>query len=145
MLDTPEFNSPGDMLKDIEKARSDARAVVNPSELLGTWNACDPDTSGLVRVVVAGAGAGTTVQVFGACHPTPCDWGVEPAIAYAANVSSSDSVAFTATYKVSFKKVIVTGVLDSGSLRVETFNKFTDGSGRSDYYSKGYLCRRKRQ
>ena len=145
MLDTPEFNAPGDMMQEMEKAKAATRAVVSPSALLGTWNACDPDTSGLVRVVLAASGSGMTVQVFGACHPTPCDWGVEPAIAYAANVSATESVAFTATYKFSFKKVIVTGVLDSGSMRVETFNRFTDGSGRSDYYSKGYFCRRKRQ
>jgi hypothetical protein len=56
-------------------------------------------------------------------------------------VSSSSAVAFSAHYKFSFKDTIVTGVLDSGSLRVETFNHFTDGSGRSDYYSRGYFCK----
>jgi hypothetical protein len=45
------------------------------------------------------------------------------------------------TYKFSFKETIVTGVLDSGSLRVETFNHFTDGSGRSDYYTRRYFCK----
>jgi hypothetical protein len=145
MLDTPEFNSPADMLRDIEKAKVSTRAVVSPSALLGTWNACDPDTSGIVRVVVAASGTGMTVQVFGACHPTPCDWGVQQGTSYATGVSATDSVALTATYKFGFKRVIVTGVLDAGSMRVETFNMFTDGSGRSDYYSKGYFCRRKRQ
>jgi len=58
-----------------------------------------------------------------------------------ANVSSSAAVAFSGRYKFSFKEAIVTGVLDSGSLIVETFNHFTDGSGRSDYYTKGYFCK----
>jgi hypothetical protein len=44
-------------------------------------------------------------------------------------------------YKFGFKETIVVGVLDRGSLIVETFDHFTDGSGRSDYYSKAYLCK----
>lgn len=147
MLDKIDFNSPGDMVQDsaADGPAAADRAVVGPDALLGTWNACDPETSGLVRVVIGAAAEGITVQVFGACTPTPCDWGVVPGIGYAANVGSSESVAFTASYRFSFKTAIVTGVLDSGSLRVETFNRFTDSSGRSDYYSKGYFCRRKRQ
>jgi hypothetical protein len=66
-------------------------------------------------------------------------------LAYAESVSSSTSVAFTARYEFKFKETIVTGVLDSGSLRVETFDHFTDGSGRSDHYSRGYLCKQRRR
>ena len=47
----------------------------------------------------------------------------------------------TAMYKFSFKETILVGALDRGSLVVETFDNFTDGSGRSDYYSKYYLCK----
>jgi hypothetical protein len=81
------------------------------------------------------------MQAFGACTPRPCDWGAVPGLAYAANVSATGAVAFSARYEFDFKEVIVTGVLDSGSLRVETFNHFTDGSGRSDYYTRGYFCK----
>ena len=63
--------------------------------------------------------------------------GVVPGLAYAADVSSSAAVAFTAQYKFSFKDTIVTGVLDQRTLIVETFNHFTDGSGRSDSLLEG--------
>jgi len=109
--------------------------------LVGTWENCDPATRGLVRIVIAASGGGITVHAFGACVPTPCDWGPVPGLSYAADVSSSTSVAFSANYKFDFVETILTGVLDRGSLVVESFEHFVDGSGRSDYYSKAYLCR----
>ena len=134
-----EFKAPADLAQKAAEVR--AAAAVGPAALLGTWNACDGATRGPVKVVIAASGAGITVNVFGACTPTPCDWGKVPGRSYAADVSSTVAVAFSAHYKFSFVDTIVTGVLDSGSLRVETFNHFTDGSGRSDYYSRGYFCK----
>jgi hypothetical protein len=141
MAEENEFNAPADQPEEA-KAEADAlSAVVGPAALVGTWNACDAATRSLVRVVIAASGSAITVHAFGACTPTPCDWGSVPGLAYAANVSASAAVAFTAHYKFSFKEAIVTGALDNGSLIVKTFNHFTDGSGRSDYYTKGYFCR----
>jgi hypothetical protein len=141
MAEEHEFNAPADQLEQARAREEEAAALVGPAALVGTWNACDAATRSLVRVVIGGSGSAITVHAFGACTPTPCDWGQVPGIAYAANVSSSAAVAFTAHYKFSFKQTIVTGVLDNGSLIVETFNHFTDNSGRSDYYTKGYFCK----
>jgi hypothetical protein len=131
-----EFRMPADLHE--EAAR---QAVAGPGALVGTWNACDSATRNLVRIVVAASGGGITVHAFGACTPTPCDWGAVPGLVYAANVSSPTAIAFTAEYKFSFSHVILTGVLDNGSLIVETFTHFTDKSGRSDYYAKQYMCK----
>jgi hypothetical protein len=79
-----EFNTP------LEKVERAAKAAVSVSPLVGTWTACDRHTNGIVRIVIAAKGAGITVQVFGACTPTPCDWGVVDGDAYAANVSATD-------------------------------------------------------
>jgi hypothetical protein len=145
MAEEHEFNAPSDQLEEAKAEAELLAAVVGPAALVGIWNACDAATRGLVRVVIAASGSAITVQAFGACTPTPCDWGSVPGFAYAANVSSSAAVAFSASYEFSFKETIVTGVLDNGSLIVETFNHFTDGSGRSDYYTKGYFCKGRRQ
>jgi hypothetical protein len=134
----PEFNAPADHSEEGEAPRTAAAVSVQP--LLGTWNNCDKATRGVVQVILT-AEAGLTVQAFGACTPTPCDWGKVKGLAYAANVSSTPAVAFSAIYKFGFKETILVGVLDRGSLVVQTFNHFTDGSGRSDYYGKFYLCK----
>jgi hypothetical protein len=141
MAEEHEFNAPSDQVEEARAEEEALAAVVGAGALVGTWNACDAATRGLVRVVIAASGSAITVHAFGACTPTPCDWGSVHGLAYAANVSSTAAVAFSAHYKFSFKDTIVTGVLDNGSLIVETFNHFTDGSGRSDYYSKGYFCK----
>ena len=142
----PEFNTPADQREEPAAAAAAAPApaaagVVSLQPLLGTWTNCDKATRGVVKVILSAQGSTLIVQAFGACTPTPCDWGKVKGLAYAANVSSSVPVAFSAIYKFSFKETILVGVLESGSLIVQTFDNFTDGSGRSDYYSKYYLCR----
>src|SRR5580704_8259342 len=77
-------------------------AVVSATPLLGTWTNINHATRDLVKIVIAASGAGISVDTFGACSPTPCNWGSAPGLAYAANVSSSPAVAFSAQYKFSF-------------------------------------------
>lgn len=131
------FNAPSDMLEKGFKAL--AKAVVTPGVLLGTWTNCDHHTRSLVRLVIAAAGTGITVHAFGACTPTPCDWGTAPAMAYSTGVTSPNGIAFTAHYKFAFKETTIVGRADMGLLTVELFDHFTDNSGRSDYYSINYM------
>ena len=109
--------------------------------LTGKWHNCDKNTRGLVSVVLGAKGSTLTVHGFGACVPTPCDWGVVEGIAYGESVVATEAIAFSAHYDFGFKETIVTGHLDSGTLIVETYDKFKDASGRSNYYSRVYLCR----
>lgn len=123
------------------QALAEAGGVLSLKNLVGKWNNCDKNTRGVVRVVLGTKGSALTVQVFGACTPTPCDWGVVAGIAYGESVVATEAIAFSARYTFSFKEAIVTGHLDNGTLILETYNKFTDASGRSNYYSREYLCR----
>jgi hypothetical protein len=112
-----------------------APAVVTPAALVGTWNNTDSATRDLVKIVIAAAGSGITVDAYGACSPSPCVWGAVPGFAYASNVSATPAEAFSAQYTFSFAKVIVVGHLNGKFLDVETFTVFTDGSGRSNLYT----------
>jgi len=118
----------------IVEGAATAAAVVS-APLAGTWKNINPATRDLVKVVIAAAGSGIKVEAFGACSPTPCDWGSVAGLAYATSVSSSPAVAFSAQYRFSFSQVILVGHLQGKNLIIETFTHFTDGSGRSDYYS----------
>jgi hypothetical protein len=109
--------------------------VVLPAPLLGTWHNINPSTNDLVKIVIASAGTGITVNPYGACVPTPCNWGAVHGVAYAPNVSSSKAEAFSATFAFGFANVIVVGHLRGSELLVETFTVFTDGSGRSNLYT----------
>ena len=111
------------------------------SALLGTWCNCDPNTRGIVKIELTEKSGTLHVHVYGACHPTPCDWGPVAGISYAESVVDNDAIAFTALYDHGFAERILTGRIDCGSLIVETYSTFKDGSGRSNYYSRAYLCR----
>jgi hypothetical protein len=131
-----EFKAPSHVA-----AAGAAAAIVSPAPLLGTWTNTDKATKDLVKVIIAASGSGISVDAFGACVPTPCVWGPVPGIAYAANVSSSPAVAFSAQYKFSFALVIVVGHLQGKYLEVETFTEFTDGSGRSNIYTTDQMVK----
>jgi hypothetical protein len=113
----------------------------SPAPLLGTWTNVDSSTGGIVKIVLGWAAGALNVHAFGACHPTPCDWGSVKGISYGAGVASNRAVAFTALYKFGFKETVLTGHLRSGSLVVEHFSHFTDGSHRFDYYADELLRR----
>lgn len=123
------------------KALADSSGTLSLKDLLGKWNNCDRNTRSIVRVVLGTKGSTLTVQGFGACTPTPCDWGVVAGIAYGDSVVATVAIAFTARFDFTFKETIMTGRLDNGTLIVETYDKFKDGSGRANYYSRVYLCR----
>ena len=106
-------------------------------ELWGTWQNVDPNTRGIIRVVLSDANGKIGVHVFGACTPTPCDWKQVKGLAYDASVAGGPALAFTANYSFSFMDTIVTGHLEGHNLIVEDFNTFKDGSGRAAFYEKG--------
>lgn len=133
------FMAPNDMIEKqvellkINKPIAAITVVSNP--IVGTWVNTNHDTLGLIRVTIAPKGNEITVQAFGACQPTPCDWGVVDGVIFAENVVSAPAVAFTAIYKFAFKQTTLVGHMYKGVLFVETFDHFTDQSGRADYYS----------
>lgn len=112
-----------------------AKLSPSPIDLLGTWVNVDSQTGGIVRLILGFAGT-LRFHAFGACVPSPCDWGTVNGLTYGNSVTSSRAVAFTATYQFSFKSTIVTGSLQGGMLVVEAYNHFTDNSGRFDYYAR---------
>lgn len=136
-----EFKSPLEKISAARLKKVKSKKL-NLKPLLGRWLNCDKDTGGLVRVSLGSRRGALTVHPLGACTPTPCDWGTVKGLAYSESVSSVDAVAFTATFKFSFKETIITGHLCGGCLVIETYNHFTDGSGRCDYYSRDCFCRR---
>lgn len=134
----PEFRTPSDILeKEVERlgvSRPLAAAVV-ATPLAGTWVNCDHQTRGLARLMITPVGREIAVHAFGACSPTPCDWGIVNGLMYADNVTASPAVAFSAVYTFGFKQTTIVGRLLQGAMIVEVFDHFTDNSGRSDYCS----------
>lgn len=140
-----QYRAPSDILEKqrelLGKSAPLAAVVASPLPLVGTWMNSDHATRGLVRVMIAANGNEITVHAFGACSPTPCDWGQVNGLVFADNVCSTPAVAFTASYAFGFKVTTIVGHLFNGALFVETFDHFTDNSGRADYYSLNIMSK----
>jgi hypothetical protein len=145
VLSKYEFRAPSEILEaERERLRITTPHVpiaVDADPLIGTWVNCDHETRGLVRVMIAAKGKEITIHAFGACQPTPCDWGIVNGMIYANNVTAVPAVAFTAAYSFGFKQTVLVGHLMYGALVVQTFDHFTDESGRADYYSLDILSK----
>lgn len=111
-------------------AAAQAQNAVVP--LLRAWNG---GGNGLVRVVIMPApGGGYQMHAYGACSPTPCDWGVAQLVIYGVSVGDQYGRVGMARFVSGFSvtTVIVTLEFPLG-LQVQSFTRFIDGSGRSNY------------
>jgi hypothetical protein len=95
-----------------------------------TWQNTDPNPRLMVKIDIAEVPGGLTIHPWGACLPTPCDWGSQMV-----NVSPGAST-WDVHWSMSFSErdQHYTRVTDR-SLNVTTHTHFTDNSGRADYDS----------
>ena len=85
---------------------------------------------------------GLNIHPFGACHPSPCDWGIVLGKNFAGSVDSSGVAAMTAQVVTSFSETTLTLARETDErLRVDAFTQFTDQSNRADYHSTDYFRR----
>jgi len=103
----------------------------------GAWKNLNANTRDIVKMQIDVSGATITIHVWGACQPTPCDWGTDGGVPYSQNVSmnptgSTDIVS--SVFRQKFGTVILT-IRPNGPTRltVTCMTRFTDGSGRNNY------------
>jgi hypothetical protein len=108
------------------------------AQFAGDWNNVDPNTGGITKLSIVVSGASANVHVWGKCHPTDCDWGGVDSFVFAPDVSSdpiSQAQALMATFTTSFSVTTLFISPQVSRLSVQSYTRFTDGSGRSNYGS----------
>ncbi len=120
-----------------------ASALAQVSRFSGVWK--DTGTSGgIVRLEVTGSPDALQLQAWGACTPDPCDWGRVRAWAYsdAAGTPITEATAISATFTTSFaERIVILSLRDMRRMRVDTYTRFTDTSGRASYHTTDYFMR----
>src|SRR5580692_13185897 len=105
--------------------------------LSGTWANTNPATRNVVDIVIEGNKSGVEIDGFGACSPSPCQWGNVPGTVFGANVSAMAGSSFEADWNFGFARTVLLGTLTARNrlptLTVQEFTTFTDGSGLADY------------
>jgi hypothetical protein len=118
----------------------DLAGKIDAAPLLGEWVNTNPETRGLVRVVIRRDGDDLMVRILGAKGESTFDWGETRASAlYAMSVQSSKVMAFTASYDFGFLEARLEANLSLGLLVIASFNTFRDRSGRSNYFSREFF------
>ncbi|MEO8499066.1 MAG: hypothetical protein ABI614_28715, partial [Planctomycetota bacterium] len=70
----------------------------------------------------------------------PHDWGEVKVIAqFADGLSSRRAIAFTAEYEFGFLRTELQANIAKGLLIITSLNAFSDGSPRSNYFSREYF------
>jgi hypothetical protein len=105
--------------------------------LAGTWVNTNHATRNIVDLVVATTAKAITVDGFGACTPSPCEWGRIAGTVFGPDVSAATGTAFAAQWNFGFARTVLLAVYSAPkkvpTLAVREFTTFTDGSGRSNY------------
>jgi hypothetical protein len=114
---------------------------LDPRLLVGTWFATDKEATGVVRLELRQQDGKLLVRAFGADPEAPLDWGEVEAAAYGAGVTAVEAMAFSAMYDFGFLVTILAAYAKQGILVLDTFNTFTDASGRSNYFSREFFHR----
>jgi hypothetical protein len=127
-----------------DRPRFGTRVTGRPLELsalVGAWHATDKRAGGVVRLALREQDGGLLVRAFGADTAEPYDWGEVEAVAYGNGVSATEAMAFSAGYRFDFLSVLLAAYAKQGILVLDTFNTFTDGSGRVNYFSREFFHR----
>jgi hypothetical protein len=107
------------------------------SVLAGTWVNTNHATNSVVDIWVATTGKGITVDGFGSCVPTLCEWGRIPGTVFGPNVGAKTGTSFAAQWNFGFSRTVLLATYSTPrkvpTLTVQEFTTFTDGSGRFNY------------
>jgi hypothetical protein len=114
-------------------------ASVDPSMLVGTWVSTNANTRGTIKLVLNDEGGLFAVRAFGACEPSPCDWGEVSGELFTAGVGSREAVGFKALYDFGFMETFLAAYLNKRILVVDAYNTFKDGSGRARYFLRDHF------
>jgi hypothetical protein len=106
---------------------------------IGTWITTNNSSRGIVKIIVRAKGQGLIIRAFGACSPEPCDWGETTATLFSDGPASFKGLAFSARYDFGFMATHLQAKVKKGVLVVAVFNRFSDSSGRSNYFSREFF------
>lgn len=115
--------------------------TVDLTPLVGAWYATDKQATGVVRLELSDRDGSLVVRALGANDTEPYDWGEVEGTAYGSSVTGTEAMAFSAIYDFGFLVTTLAAYGKQGILVLDTFNTFTDASGRSNYFSREFFHR----
>lgn len=119
-----------------ERLENTSAAGVDISPLLGVWTNSNTQTKWIRRFTLDQKGSIFTIQVQGAAEPF--DWGEVEAVPYMDNIGE---LAFHAVYELEIFHSLLAANTNKGLIIIAAFNRFTNGSGRSNFLCREFYFR----
>lgn len=116
-------------------------ATSSPSHFLGTWRNTNSEACSIASVAFAASDGGLTMRVQGADGSDPRDWGTTAVEIYTEEGTASEPAKIKARYDLGPIDVLLHGWVKQGVLVFALFRRFTDGSGRSNYFDREFFYR----
>jgi hypothetical protein len=97
----------------------------------------DHGTNNIVDLVVGTSAKAITVDGFGACTPSLCEWGKIDGTVFGPDVSTTTGTSFEAQWNFAFARTVLLATYSDPkkvpTLTVREFTTFTDDSSRANY------------
>lgn len=118
-----------------------APAAADVGDFYGIWTDSQTDGSGIARIVILpGDGNRAAIHLYGRCVPGECDWGIQPARAYAGGPGGGEIQSLAAEFdNAGVRRRLVLRPAVGHALRFEIETDYADGSGQANYAVTGAL------
>jgi hypothetical protein len=125
-----------------DRVTTEAEAV-EPGKLaalVGTWVNSNPDSTGVVRMVVTQSGGQLSLRVYAIGPDGLIDWGLADLNLFTAGPSSQVVAGFTCLYDFGFVETQLQAMILKGLIVLAQIHRFKDGSNRADYFVREYFA-----
>lgn len=141
MTFTVQFKQSGDLAPSLLDT---AIGTTGAATLIGEWLNTDPDTRGIVAVVIEQREGLLTVGLRGAGADGLIEWPKARAtpLANLEEEAGQRALALSAEFDLGFMKAEAYFRVNKGVLVIVQFVTFQDGSGRSNYVNREFFYRR---
>jgi len=134
-------------LRDRVTTESEAVEPGNLAALAGTWVNSNPDSTGVVRLVVTESGGKLSLRVYAIGPDGPdslpdslIDWGLAEFNLFTAGPSSRVATGFTCLYDFGFVETQLQAMILKGLIVLAQIHRFKDHSKRADYFVREYFA-----
>ncbi len=110
-------------------------------ELLGTWNNVNPKTGQIARILISYEGDDLLLHAYGKMEAGEKDWGSSLCEVFSSNVGSPYVEGFMCQFDFPFMNIRIAGNMKYGVMVIQSYNSFTDGSKRKNYFSREFFCK----
>jgi hypothetical protein len=133
-METPKYNAGADIGHPL--AYPDGQ---DWSSALGVWFNFDRSTKQIARVHIYIQDQRLWMEAFGAVQGESLPWGAVQVETFSSGVAVAEIEGFTGVFDFGFKETRFCTNLKYGTLVIQTYNRFKDGGGRSDYFIREFF------